>query len=66
MDVASVGRQAPPGADESADETAPTPARKGNAARPSVRERSEAFEAQKRYMQDRYSYHRPGDVKPQD
>lgn len=63
MHVAATGPTAPPSADEAAPAT---PARKGNAARPSVRERSEAFEAQKRYMQDRFSYHRPGDVKPQD
>jgi hypothetical protein len=63
MHVASTGPTATPIADETAPEP---PTRKVASARPSVRERSEAFEAQKRYMEERFRYRRPPDGKPSD
>jgi hypothetical protein len=59
MHVASIARHATPGPDEPAPKKASPP-------RPSARERSEAFEAQKRYMAERFSYHHPADPKPRD
>jgi hypothetical protein len=63
MHVASIGLTVPPSADEAAPKP---PTRKVGPARPSVRERTEAFEAQRRYMEDRFRHRRPRDGKLSD
>ncbi len=63
MPVAAIG----PTATLAADETTPRPPTpKDGPVRLSVRERSEAFEAQKRYMEDRFRSHRPQTRTPSD
>jgi hypothetical protein len=63
MHVASIGLTATPGAEEIAPKP---PMRKVAPTRPSVQERSEAFEAQKRYMEERFRHHRPREGKLSD